>query len=95
MKMRSVFIVTGLTVAAISGSSAFAYENYIPLGTGYSSSVDEVPQFDSEQGQVIQQTDVYETELYMKARKRAEEESRLREFFSDAESTGANGHIDY
>jgi hypothetical protein len=95
MKMRAVFIVTGLTVAAFSSASAFAYENYIPLGTGYSSTVDEVPRFESEQGQVIQQTDVYETELYMKARKRAEEESRLREFFSDAESTGSNGHIDY
>jgi hypothetical protein len=95
MKMRALLLTTTVFALAMSGPAALAYENYLPLGTGYSASVDSLPQFDSEEGQVIQQTDVYETELYMKARKRAEEESRMRAFFSDAESTGADSHIDY
>ncbi len=93
--MRIVLLVTSCFAIATGAPSAMAYENYIPLGTGYSANVDSVPQFESEEGLVIQQTDIYETELYMKARKRVEDESRLREFFSDAESTGADSHIDY
>ncbi len=80
---------------AFGTSPALAYENYIPLGTGYSSNVDRLPAFDSDAGQISQQTDIYETELYMKNRKRAEDESRLREFFSDRNSTGSDSHIDY
>jgi hypothetical protein len=95
MKMTALKFVLcfGIAVAAIA--PARAYENYIPLGTGYSSKVDALPSFDSTEGQVSQQSDVYETEIYQLGRKRVEADSRFREFFSDAESTGADSHIDY
>lgn len=93
--MRAFVFVLGLAASALGGASAWAYENYIPLGTGYSSNVDSLPNFDSEAGQISQQTDVYETEIYMKGRKRVEDESRFQQFFSDTESTGADTHIDY
>jgi hypothetical protein len=95
MMMRGFQVVLGLVVAVASASAVQAYENYIPLGTGYSANVDSLPSFDSEAGQVSQQTDVYETEIYLKGRKRIEDESRMRAFFSDAESTGADSQIDY
>lgn len=93
--MRSFQIVLGLVVVVASTSAVQAYENYIPLGTGYSTNVDSLPSFDSAAGQVSQQTDVYETEIYLTGRKRIEDESRMRAFFSDAESTGSDSQIDY
>jgi hypothetical protein len=92
MKTLSISLVIGFALGAVPAS---AYENYIPLGTGYSSNVDRLPAFDSNAGQISQQTDIYETELYVKNRKKAEDESRMREFFSDCNSTGSDSHIDY
>jgi hypothetical protein len=93
MKMRVVGFVVAVVCLAAPG--ALAYENYIPLGTGYSSNVDSLPAFDSEQGVIASETDVYETELYKRQRKQIEDESRFKQFFSDSESTGADSHIDY
>ena len=86
-----------LSVAAVlaSSSMAMAYENYIPLGTGYSSSVDSLPQFDSEAGEISRRTDAYETELYLLNKKRAEQDSRLQNFFSRSDSNGVDNGIDY
>jgi hypothetical protein len=95
MKMRTVTLGLGVALMAATAPAAMAYENYIPLGTGYSTNVDKLPRFESDAGQVSQQTDVYETELYLKNRKKVEDDSRFREFFSDRNSTGADSHIDY
>jgi hypothetical protein len=86
-----------LSAAAIfaSSSMAFAYENYIPLGTGYSSNVESLPQFDTEAGEISRKTDVYETELYLLNKKRAEQDSRLQNFFSRSDSNGVDNGIDY
>ena len=86
-----------LSVAAVlvSSSMAVAYENYIPLGTGYSATVDSLPQFDSEAGEISRRTDTYETELYLLNKKRAEQDSRLQNFFSRSDSNGVDNGIDY
>ena len=73
----------------------FAYENFIPLGTGYSTEIDSVPGFDSTRGEVIQQSDIIETEIYLQKRREAEADSRFNRFFSDAEISGSNNSIDY
>ena len=93
--MRILTLASFGFLAAFQATPALAYENFIPLGTGYSSNVDALPAFDSEAGQVIRKTDVYETELYMIGRKRVEDESRMRRFFSESESTGSDTSIDY
>ena len=91
--MRAVSLVFVLAMA--TSPAALAYENYIPLGTGYSPQVDSLPAFESDAGQISEQTDVYETELYFENRKKALDDSRMREFFSDRNSTGSDSHIDY
>jgi hypothetical protein len=95
MSMRMVSLVFGLVVAVAVSPAALAYENYIPLGTGYSPEVDSLPAFESDAGQISEQTDVYETELYFENRKKALDDSRMREFFSDRNATGLDSHIDY
>lgn len=91
--MRAFLLAAGFAFAI--AAPAGAYENFIPLGTGYSTEVGSLPSFESEQGQVIQQTDIYESELYRKGRNAAEEDSRMRQFFSDSNSTGADSYLDY
>jgi hypothetical protein len=95
MKMRILKVILVVFASVAASPATFAYENYLPLGTGYSSNVDSLPNFDSEAGQINQQADVYETEIYMRGRKRVEDDSRMRSFFSDAESTGSDSNIDY
>ncbi len=91
--MRLPFL-TCFLFAAVAGP-AVAYENYIPLGTGYSGTVSALPEFGSDEGRIAETSDVYETEIYLKGRKRAEEDSRLRQFFSDRDSNSIDGHLDY
>jgi hypothetical protein len=81
-------------VCVVSGP-ALAYENFIPLGTGYSTDVTEVPGFDTERGQVNQQADIIETEIYRAEQDKAAAESSLRRFFSDSEVSGSDTSIDY
>jgi hypothetical protein len=93
MKMR-VFVFA-LCVAAGVSAPALAYENFIPLGTGYSTEVGELTEPGSEEGQAIIRADEYETEIYLEGRKAIELDSRLRQFSSEAENTGADTFIDY
>jgi hypothetical protein len=92
MRMRLVFVAVGLGLSILP---THAFENFIPMGTGYSTDVDSVPAFDSERGQVIQQADIYETEIYMQKRREAEADSRFNRFFSDTEVSGGDSSIDY
>lgn len=95
MKMRSA--VKFVVVAMVLGFAmpALAYENFIPSGTGYSPEVDSLPAFDSEAGQITVQADIYETENYRRRLEEAERDSKFRQFFSDANSTGSDTFIDY
>ena len=92
MKMRAVVIISLL---ALGASPTLAYEKFIPLGAGYSPNVSAVPEFGSEDGQKAARSDSYETDIYLKMRKKIEDESRLRQFFSDRNSSGLDSHIDY
>jgi hypothetical protein len=95
MKMLKTVWLAALALGAFIVAPAMAYENYIPLGPGYSPQVDSVPGFDTDAGQISLQSDIYESELYRLQRKEAEDDTRFRRFFSDAESTGSENQIDY
>jgi hypothetical protein len=90
--MRVVLMVMALLAAA---TAAQAFENFIPAGTGYSTEIESLPDFNSDQSQINQQTDIYETEIYRKKRKYAEDDARLRRFFSQNNSDGLGGKVDY
>jgi hypothetical protein len=92
MMFRSVLTVVALLAAPVG---ALAYENYIPLGTGYAPNVDTLPELGTDLSNAIGQADIYETELYRVQRRQIEEESRLKSFFSDSGSTGSGDQIDY
>lgn len=92
------FVLSGIVAAiccAAGATGAFAYENFIPMGTGYSTEVDSVPSFGSERGQINQAADVIETEIYRSNREAAEFDSRLRQFQSSSQFEGSDNFIDY
>lgn len=91
--MRNILLATGLVLALTAPASA--YENFIPLGTGYSTEVGSLPSFASERGQISQQTDVYESEIYRKQRSELEFINHMRQFMSDSNFTGIDTYIDY
>lgn len=91
-------VLSGLLVAAIAGLGAVkaeAYENFIPMGTGYSTQVDSVPRFGSEQAQINSTTDVLETEVWHRNRDAAEFDSKFRQFQSGSEFKQDSNFIDY
>ena len=92
------FVSFGLLLTALAGVSAgvaAAYENFIPMGTGYSTEIDNLPNFESDRGQVSVTTDVLETEVYRKNREAAEMDSQFRMFQSGNEIEGGSTFIDY
>ena len=95
MKKYVIASLMGFAAAAAGSSLAAAYENFIPLGTGYSSEVDSLADIGTERGDVTVQSDVYETELYRAGRNAAEADSFFRRFQSDTELEGGDTSIDY
>lgn len=93
--MRSSVVLVAVAMVLNFSAPASAYENFIPSGTGYSTEVDSLPTFDSEAGQINVQADIYETENYRRRLEDAERDSKFRQFFSDANSTGSDSFIDY
>jgi hypothetical protein len=92
--MRGVFVVISLVFAGAVAPVA-AYENFIPMGTGYSTEVSEVPTFDSERGQVIQETDLIESEQYRRKREAQAFDSYVNRFTNSQELSGGDTFIDY
>lgn len=93
MRVFSVMVASAGFVAL--ATTAQAFENFIPAGTGYSTEIITLPDLNSDQSKLNQQTDIYETEIYRKQRKYAEDDAKLRRFFSQNDSTGLNGKVDY
>lgn len=94
-RFSAVFGVALLATTYAGASTCFAYENFIPLGTGYSTEVDSVPEFGTERAQINQEADIIETEIWRSKREAAEFDSRIDRFFSDAEVSGGDTTIDY
>jgi hypothetical protein len=93
--MRVFSVIVAVAGSVVMASAAHAFENFIPAGTGYSTEIITLPELNSDQSKLNQQTDIYETEIYRKQRKYAEDDAKLRRFFSQNDSTGLNGKVDY
>ncbi len=93
--MRRVSLVLACSLLLVLANPAAAYETFIPLGTGYSTDVSSVPEFDSQRGEINQQADIFETEIYLRRRNAAVRDSYMNRFSSDPEVSGGDYNIDY
>jgi hypothetical protein len=92
MRLKSVLFAGA--VLCTSCLPAMAYENFIPLGTGYSTDVSTIPALDSDAQSVTTQTDIYETELYRKHLDDQKNFSHLRRFLQNSDSSSTES-VDY
>ena len=93
--MRFSGICAGLLGLSLFVLPARAYENFIPLGTGYSTSVSSIPAIKSERQRIIEQTDIYETEIYNKQLQERIFTSRSGAFFDNPQGFNSDRSIDY
>ncbi len=93
--MRILGFLAGGLVLGMMVMPAQAYENFIPLGTGYSTSVSTIPGIESERQRIIEQTDIYETEIYNKQLQQRQLETSSSAFFNDSAAFNSDRSIDY
>lgn len=84
-----------LTACVLWPVNAGAYENFIPLGHNYSPDDSILPPLNSEQDQINAQVDIFESDVYTRARRAKEFRSNLDQFSSEQELEGTSDFLDY
>ena len=93
MRLKLFLCVSAVCIGF--GGPAFAYEKYIPLGAGYASGKNVLPELNSEEQVFTQQTDIYESELYRLQLEQRRNQSYLNHFNSDINSSASDYFVDY
>lgn len=93
MRLKTVLFVSAVAVFVVS--PAEAYQNYIPLGAGYSTNVSSLPALNSDAQALTSQTDIYESELYRKQLERHQHDSYINQFFSNTDSSAPDFSVRY
>ena len=89
--MRFVFIVCAISFGL--SVPALAYENFIPLGAGYSTDVSSLPALNSQAQANTSQADIYETELYRKQLEQRQHDSYITRFYANSDASDFS--VDY
>ena len=84
-----------LLTCALWPTQAGAYENFIPLGHNYSPDDSVLPELNSRQDQINAQVDIFESDVYTRARRAKEFRSNLDQFSNSQELKGSSDFIDY
>ena len=92
MRLGSILLVG--SVVLLAASPAFAYEKFIPLGTGYSTGVSSIPALNSDEQALTVQSDIYESEVYRKQLEMRRHQSYI-DRFSNTNSDASDFSVDY
>lgn len=84
-----------LIVLLAASGAALGAENYIPRGHSYSPDSGGLPPLNSKEDRVNQQTDIYETEIYVRQRERQRFESQFNHFLHDQQPSAGDVLPDY
>jgi hypothetical protein len=90
--IRSMVLILSLGFLAGSGQAA---ENFIPRGHSYQPGEETLPPINSEQDRINLQTDLYESELYVRQRQQKVFESRMNRFQFEQEFNTLNNDPEY
>ena len=91
--MRIIFGVS-FAVLAFCGP-AHAYDSFLPLGLGYSTSTVDLSTLTPRQRAAINQADIYETEIYKRQLRAKQFDSKFQNFQSDRNSSLTDNWINY
>ena len=92
MRMGFALLVFACTLWPMA---AGAYENFIPLGQNYAPGDSVLPALNSRKDQVNAQVDIFEADIYTRARAAKEFRSHLDQFSNEQELQGPSEFIDY
>jgi hypothetical protein len=81
--------------AILAAQSAWALENFIPLGQNYSPGDSVLPELNSYEDRLNANVDIYESQRRVEQRFQVEQGSYLRRFQNEQELTGGDYSIDY
>ena len=84
-----------LVLCALWPTQAGAYENFIPLGHSYAPGDSVLPPLNSRKDRVNAQVDIFESDVYTRARAAKEFRNQLDQFSNNQELKGPNDFIDY
>ena len=86
----------GLLLAMTLGApSAFAFDTFIPLGFGYSTSNNKPSQLTPNERSVISQTDIYETDIYQRQLRARQDYSHMQRIWNDRNSDPTDFSVNY
>jgi len=92
--MRKVLVAGALLWLAFP-LQAHAYENFIPGGLNYAPGSNVLPPLNSEENRFNTQVDIYESDIYGRARRAQEFSSQLNHFENSHDLNGKSNFIDY
>ena len=84
-----------LAVLLAGSAPAKAFDSFLPLGMGYSSSNAELSQLSPQDRHIISQTDIYETEIYQRQLQDRQMDARMHSFTSDRNLDGTALGLNY
>lgn len=90
-----VVLLAGVMVAALGVAQAKAYDTFIPLGLGYSTTEGSVSALSASEQQAINQADIYETDIWQRQHRARQFDSKMQRFLNDRNSNGTDTWIDY
>lgn len=79
----------------LSASHAVAAQKYVPSGHSSLEQTGELPKFGTPQADFNLQTDIYETQNYLRQKELRDWEAQLRRFDTHSDSNPSNKIIDY
>ena len=89
-------IVLGVSLAVLAFCGpAHAYDNFLPLGLGYSTGSVDLSKLTARQRAAINQADIYETEIYQRQLHARQLDSKFQNFQSDRNGNLTDGGINY
>jgi hypothetical protein len=93
--MRHTLLFALLAFAASATTEAWAVQKFIPAGHSNLEQYANQPRFGSPKANFDLQTDIYETDNYVRAREAKEFDNRSRRFFSSPNYDSSSPIVDY
>ena len=90
------FLILGIVLSSgLVASEARAFDTFIPLGFGYSTSNAQPSQLSQHDKQIIGQADIYETDIYQRQLRARETDTRRQKWSSDRNYDGTDTFPEY
>jgi hypothetical protein len=93
--MKKTLILGVVLAAGLVSGRAQAFDTFIPMGFGYSTSNMQPSQLSEQDKKIIGQADIYETDIYQRQLRARETDTRMQNWRSDRNFDGTDHFPEY